>query len=260
MASSRSLRSSRRGSSDAHHRQQHLQTARFAARLEQLLLERCAEVDGGGDAERQGPLAGGLRGASTSMAARMAPKASSTPARVFSRCLRLGVVVELHHALQVLRHGVVRLAHSRRWNRRPPSTRMFMRPSSSCSITSATRAVQPYSRSASSVGQDDAELTAVEPLLHEPLVALLEDVQRQDLAGQQHQVEREQRRATFAQSWSFHARTTASSRVSLAASGSSSNSGSVHDHACRSTKFRSSGSASGWASMSAQAMSWAVAR
>src|SRR5450756_879686 len=42
------------------------------------------------------------------------------------------------------------------------------------------------------VREDDAELAAIEPLPHEQLVALLEDVERQHLAGQQHEAEREQ--------------------------------------------------------------------
>ena len=72
-----------------------------------------------------------------------------------------------------------------------------MRPSSSSSRSSATRAVHPHSRSASVVDEHDAELAAVEPLLHEQLVALLEDVQRHHLAGQQHDAEREQTERLF---------------------------------------------------------------
>ena len=77
-----------------------------------------------------------------------------------------------------------------------PSARMFIRPSSNCSST------RVIARGAADVLQlvvgepEDAELALlVEALADHLLVALLEDVERDQLAGQQHEPEREQRKA-----------------------------------------------------------------
>ena len=92
-----------------------------------------------------------------------------------------------------------------------PSTRMFRRPSSKRSSTSR------HARGAADllelvVGEpEDPELALlVEALADHLLVALLEDVQRHELAGEQHEAEREQGEALDLQA---HAPRLASGRV-----------------------------------------------
>ena len=71
---------------------------------------------------------------------------------------------------------------------------MFSRPSSKRSSTLATRAAQPTSFSASSASQMIPNSTLLlEAFADHELVALLEDVERHELARQQDQPEREQR-------------------------------------------------------------------
>ena len=77
-----------------------------------------------------------------------------------------------------------------------PSTSTFMRPSSKRSSTLVTRAEQPTSLRPSSDSQTiPNSLLLVEALADHLLVALLEDVQRHQLVGEQHEAEREQREA-----------------------------------------------------------------
>ena len=77
-----------------------------------------------------------------------------------------------------------------------PSTRMFIRPSSNRSSTRSMRALHPTSLRPSSDSQMiPNSASALEALPDHRPVAVLEDVQRQPLLWQQHETEREQRKA-----------------------------------------------------------------
>ena len=80
-------------------------------------------------------------------------------------------------------------------NGRSPVTMMFRRPSSKRSVTSVTRASQPIRRAPPSSSRKTIPngSSSLEAAGDHPLVALLEDVQRQQLARQQHQRKLEDR-------------------------------------------------------------------
>ena len=83
---------------------------------------------------------------------------------------------------------------SSRRNRSPPSTMMFMRPSSSASSTSATRARVPTSCTAPSpvVRARPNSVLVLEALVDQLAVARLEDVKRDPLGRDEHDRQREE--------------------------------------------------------------------
>ena len=149
IASSRSLRSSRRGSSVSDDGEQRLQTLLLAERLEQLLLERGAEVDGRGEAERQRPVAGRFARRFHVHERQHVAKDVEDASAQHGGGVRLGVVVVvLDDAAQVLRLRIVRLAQLDQ-----PKAPLALRRGCSCGRRPAVSTTSRHSAAAAALAQ-----------------------------------------------------------------------------------------------------------